>query len=76
MWVAYLDDSPKPPPVRITLTFPVLNHSHNIVFVSAGESKKEILSKVLDKPEEGLPSSLVKPSQPGQVGRSLRRPFG
>jgi 6-phosphogluconolactonase len=45
--VASLDDSPKPPPQRITLTFPVLNTmTHNIIFCGAGESKAPILKSV------------------------------
>ncbi|MBW0474100.1 hypothetical protein O181_013815 [Austropuccinia psidii MF-1] len=66
-WVSWLSDSPKPPPTRITLTYPVLNHAHNVAFVAIGESKKEILQKVLDEPQLGLPASLVKPQSPGQV---------
>lgn len=66
-WVAWLDDSPKPPPTRITLTYPVLNHAHKVAFVAVGESKKEILHKVLDQPHLGLPASMVKPLPPGQV---------
>jgi len=65
-WVAYLEDSPKPPPKRITLTFPVINHAARVVFVAAGKEKVDILSAVLDRPEEGLPSSRVKPAH-GQL---------
>ncbi|KAG7099430.1 hypothetical protein E1B28_001281 [Marasmius oreades] len=66
-WVAYLEDSPKPPPKRITLTYPVINHAAKVIFVATGEGKAEVLSKVLDRPEEGLPASRVKPAFPGQV---------
>lgn len=60
-WVAYLDDSPKPPPKRITLTLPVMNHAARVAFVATGEGKQDILSAVLDRPEEGLPCSRVRP---------------
>jgi len=67
-WVAPLDDSPKPPPKRITLTFPVLNHASRVVFVATGENKVDILPLILDEPEEyKLPASLVRPAQPGVV---------
>lgn len=66
-WVAWLDDSPKPPSVRITLTFPVINHAHRVAFVASGEGKQDILEKALDRPEEGLPCSKVKVVSPGQV---------
>ncbi|KAJ4001330.1 hypothetical protein F5050DRAFT_1796735 [Lentinula boryana] len=66
-WVAYIEDSPKPPPKRITLTYPVINHASRVVFVAVGEGKAEILSEVLDSPEKGLPASRVKPVHPGQL---------
>lgn len=64
-WVAWLDDSPKPPSTRITLTFPVLNHALRVAFVATGEGKQDILHKALDRPEEGLPCSRVKVVAPG-----------
>jgi len=66
-WVAYLDDSPKPPPKRITFTFPVLNHALRVAFVAAGEGKQDVLSTIFDRPEEGLPCSRVKPKSPGAL---------
>lgn len=59
-WVAAIEDSPKPPPKRITLTLPVVNQAHRIAFVTTGEGKKEILKKIFDSEEgRGLPSGLV-----------------
>lgn len=66
-WVAPIEDSPKPPPKRITLTFPVINHAARAVFVATGEGKVDVLSTILDKPEVGLPASRVRPAFPGQV---------
>lgn len=66
-WVGWLDDSPKPPSTRITLTYPVLNHSFRVAFVASGAGKQDILEKALDHPEEGLPCSKVKVKNPGQV---------
>ena len=59
-WVAPIEDSPKPPPSRITLTLPVVTHGIKIAFVATGESKKSILKKIFDT-EEGrsLPCGLV-----------------
>jgi 6-phosphogluconolactonase len=50
-WVASITDSPKPPPERITLTLPVLNHAHHATFVCAGTSKRDALRHILAKPE-------------------------
>lgn len=66
-WVAYLEDSPKPPPRRITFTYPVLNHAARVAFVATGEGKADVLSTILDRPEEGLPASRVRPVHPGQL---------
>ena len=66
-WVAPIQNSPKPPPRRITLTYPVLNHAHNAVFVLSGEAKQDTLAKVLDEPQAGLPASLVRAYSPGNV---------
>ncbi|WFD29128.1 6-phosphogluconolactonase [Malassezia sp. CBS 17886] len=66
-WVAPIEDSPKPPSRRITFTYTVLNHAHHIAFVLTGEGKQDILAKVLDEPQLGLPSSLVRPTTPGDV---------
>jgi len=66
-WVAYIEDSPKPPSKRITLTLPVINHAARVVFVAMGGGKQDVLAKVLDHPEEGLPSSRIKPSHPGTL---------
>jgi 6-phosphogluconolactonase len=43
--VAYLQDSPKPPPRRITLTYPVLNNGKRIIVCGSGSGKKDIVSE-------------------------------
>ena len=46
--VASIEDSPKPPPKRITLTMKTLNQfTRDVIFVGAGESKAEILNDIL-----------------------------
>ena len=66
-WVAYIQDSPKPPPNRVTLTFPVINHAARVAFVATGASKVQILQDILDTPELGLPAARVRPVVPGQL---------
>jgi 6-phosphogluconolactonase len=59
-WVAAIEDSPKPPPRRITLTLPVVTHGNKIAFVATGGGKKEILKKILETDEgRSLPCGLV-----------------
>ncbi|KAI1326049.1 nagb/rpia/CoA transferase-like protein [Xylariaceae sp. FL0255] len=57
-WVAPIEDSPKPPPKRITLTLPVVTHSVKIAFVATGAGKKEIMKEIFDV-GNGLPCALV-----------------
>ena len=40
-------DSPKPPPERVTMTFPTLNNSENTTIFAAGENKKQALNRLL-----------------------------
>lgn len=66
-WVAYVDDSPKPPLKRITFTYPVINHAARVAFIAAGKEKADILKSVLDGQDAGLPSARVKPVFPGKL---------
>jgi 6-phosphogluconolactonase len=40
-------DSPKPPPERITLTFPALNRTREVWFLVAGDGKAEAVARAL-----------------------------
>ncbi|TEA13326.1 putative 6-phosphogluconolactonase [Colletotrichum sidae] len=57
-WVAPIEDSPKPPPKRITLTLPVVNHGVKIAFVATGGGKKDIMKQIFEH-GDGLPCALV-----------------
>lgn len=63
-WVVPVFNAPKPPPVRVTITLPVINAARRVVFMAAGAEKAAIVSKTLD-PAEGqpkLPVQMVRPS--------------
>lgn len=47
--VAFISDSPKPPPQRITLTYTAINNAAAAAFVCAGEGKADMLHRVHDK---------------------------
>ncbi len=57
-WVAPIEDSPKPPPKRITLSLPVVTHGVKIAFVATGSGKKDIMKKIFEE-GNGLPCALV-----------------
>jgi 6-phosphogluconolactonase len=42
-----LFDSPKPPPVRISMTFPTLNRAEAVWFLVSGEEKSEAVARAL-----------------------------
>ncbi|KAJ9154916.1 6-phosphogluconolactonase-like protein [Pleurostoma richardsiae] len=57
-WVAPIEDSPKPPPRRITLTLPVVSHAVRVAFVATGGGKKDIMKQIFEE-GNGLPCALV-----------------
>ena len=48
--VSVVRDSPKPPPTRLTLTLPVINHAAQIHFFVTGVEKAEALGSTLQGP--------------------------
>ncbi|XP_031950514.1 6-phosphogluconolactonase [Corvus moneduloides] len=60
--VAALQDSPKPPRARVTLTLPLLNAARSVLLVAAGASKAAALKRILEgDEEEPLPAARVRP---------------
>ena len=59
--VAHIIDSPKPPPERVTLTYPVLNNAKNVIFVSTGDGKKDVIEKILKNQDATFPATRVSP---------------
>ena len=58
--VAPIDDSPKPPPNRVTLTYPTLNAAKAAFVLAAGDGKKDIVKEVLEEGRD-YPIGRVKP---------------
>ncbi|MGH7449944.1 MAG: 6-phosphogluconolactonase [bacterium] len=66
--VAVVTDSPKPPPTRLTLTLPVINHAAQIHFFVTGAEKAEALRTTLvgARDLQRFPAQAVQPIN-GQV---------
>jgi len=48
---------------RITITFPVINNSENVMFLATGRNKAKIVKEVIDDKCSLLPASMVKPER-------------
>lgn len=57
--IATVRDSPKPPPRRISFTFPVLEAAGAIAFVAEGAGKAPVIDQIFNKKELRLPCTLV-----------------
>jgi len=60
--VAPIADSPKPPPCRVTLTYPVINNARACIFVCTGDGKKDIVSGIFDSGAD-FPAARVRPTE-------------
>jgi 6-phosphogluconolactonase len=57
--VLAIEDSPKPPPRRLTLTVPVLAAAERVIVAATGKAKAEILREALEDESSALPLALV-----------------
>jgi len=66
--VVHIEDSPKPPPQRVTITLPVVNNGRNIIFICTGKGKAENIRRSIDEaPTKEIPASLVKANEGGEL---------
>lgn len=56
--IAYIKDSPKPPPQRITMTYPLINNARQTIFAVPGKGKADIIRKIFSENED-LPAGRV-----------------
>ncbi|KAI3701500.1 hypothetical protein L6452_26627 [Arctium lappa] len=65
-WVTFITDSPKPPPPRITFTFPLINSASEIAMVVTGEDAADAVNVALGKHASyGYPLPVQKVSPEG-----------
>jgi len=71
--VASLDDSPKPPSQRITLTLKALNdYVRNVIFVGAGKEKNAVLKQLWETDEQR--STVITMRDPAPFPCAMVRP--
>lgn len=61
--VLYIDDSPKPPPERVTLGLSALDASNHVVMMVTGEGKADALAGVLHPGDAPLPAARLRPTE-------------
>jgi 6-phosphogluconolactonase len=54
-----IDDAPKPPPERISLSLACLNAARHRVLHTVGEGKREAVRRALGDPDRHTPASLL-----------------
>jgi 6-phosphogluconolactonase len=55
-----IDDSPKPPPERITLSLAVLNAARGCLLLATGAGKADAIDAMLGEPSDHVPASLLR----------------
>jgi 6-phosphogluconolactonase len=55
-WVVAVHESPKPPPVRLSLNLPLINQANRVWFIVTGQDKGEALAQALNAEDTPLPA--------------------
>lgn len=66
-WVIPVTEAPHGPSERVTLSLPVLCHAKKVAFVSEGKVKAKVICDIMDRPDKGLPGSIINERCAGKV---------
>lgn len=66
-WCMPVENAPLGPSNRITLSIPVICHAQRVAFVVEGLTKAPVMRVIMERPEKGLPSSIVNENTAGRV---------
>uniref|UniRef100_A0A1Q3FYQ4 6-phosphogluconolactonase n=1 Tax=Culex tarsalis TaxID=7177 RepID=A0A1Q3FYQ4_CULTA len=61
--IAPIENSPKPPPKRVTMTYPLINQAKVCLFGAQGAGKAQILKRILVDKDQSLPVARVNPTK-------------
>lgn len=59
-WVSAITDSPKLPPVRVTLTMPCFKYAKNVAFIIQGAAKSPVVRAIYDR-DMTVPAAQARP---------------
>lgn len=65
--VYFLEDSPKPPPARVTLTMQTLLQARHLAFVATGAGKQDPVSAIFKDKNTSLPAAMVQSKRPDTI---------
>lgn len=66
-WCVPVENAPSGPPNRISFSVPVICHSHLVAFVVEGSTKAPVLSTIMERPDKGLPASIINEKAAGKI---------
>lgn len=66
-WCVPVSNAPHGPENRVTLTLPVLCHAKQVAFVVEGSTKAPVLSTIMERPDKGLPASIINEKAAGRI---------
>ncbi|XP_074386367.1 6-phosphogluconolactonase isoform X1 [Zonotrichia albicollis] len=61
--ISHLEDSPKPPPRRVTMTLPLLNAAKSVLLVATGAAKAPVIKRILEQQQDPdpVPAARLRP---------------
>ena len=65
--IAPISDSPKPPPQRVTFTFPLLQAAKHLAFAATGAGKQDPMRWIFTETRKGTPAGMVPEKRPDTV---------
>lgn len=66
-WCVPVDNAPVGIPNRISLSVPVICHSHLVAFVVEGSTKAPVMRTIMERPDKGLPASIINEGAAGRI---------
>lgn len=66
-WCVPVENAPSGQKNRISLSVPVICHAHMVAFVVEGTTKAPVLCTIMERPDKGLPASIINEKAAGRI---------